>query len=774
MKRPAISKLLPAITLAALSGPGFTQDIDVPGLINDYCVKCHNFEDWAGSLDMESLDFNHVDTAPDTWELMIRKIRIGMMPPVGEDRPDNATLSRFAESIAHRLDETIETVPASPALHRLNRSEYANAIRDLLALDIDVSTLLPRDNSSEGFDNIAASLGFSPALVQAYASAAMKISRQAVGDMTLTESSAIYSPPPDLAQDEHIDGLPLGTRGGMKITHNFPLDALYDIDIGGRLFSFNRGVGQDLASELDVTIDGQPVQVERNRISRIPMTAGPHTITAAIIDNRQPAGVNDIYDNYSKEGSISRIEIIGPFDATGPGSTPSREKVFSCYPATNDEETACAEAIITDVATRAFRGPITDREVGSIMTFYQQGYREGEFEGGVQQALSRILIDPRFLIRFEEEPEDLEPGTIYTISDLELASRLSFFLWSSIPDAELLDLAMAGTLSDSDVLEAQIQRMLNDDKSRALVENFAGQWLFLRDVETITPEEGNFDDNLREAFITETQLAVANLISQDNPVTALLNADYTFLNERLASHYGIEGVRGSYFRKVPLAADSPRRGLLGQASILSVTSTASRTSPVVRGAWILENLLNAPVPAPPPGVETNLDGDGTTVITTSVRERLEAHRQDPVCASCHAVIDPVGFALENFDLVGQWREFDGDSRVDPSGTLLDGSTIRGPADLRKALVGYSELFVETFTEKLMTYALGRELEYHDMPTVRAIMRSAEASDYRFSTLVRGIINSDQFKKRVKSGPHNDVEETVAAKPGQASLNTPEA
>ncbi len=774
MKRPAISKLLPAITLAALSGPGFTQDIDVPGLINDYCVKCHNFEDWAGSLDMESLDFNHVDTAPDTWELMIRKIRIGMMPPVGEDRPDNATLSRFAESIAHRLDETIETVPASPALHRLNRSEYANAIRDLLALDIDVSTLLPRDNSSEGFDNIAASLGFSPALVQAYASAAMKISRQAVGDMTLTESSAIYSPPPDLAQDEHIDGLPLGTRGGMKITHNFPLDALYDIDIGGRLFSFNRGVGQDLASELDVTIDGQPVQVERNRISRIPMTAGPHTITAAIIDNRQPAGVNDIYDNYSKEGSISRIEIIGPFDATGPGSTPSREKVFSCYPATNDEETACAEAIITDVATRAFRGPVTDREVGSIMTFYQQGYREGEFEGGVQQALSRILIDPRFLIRFEEEPEDLEPGTIYTISDLELASRLSFFLWSSIPDAELLDLAMAGTLSDSDVLEAQIQRMLNDDKSRALVENFAGQWLFLRDVETITPEEGNFDDNLREAFITETQLAVANLISQDNPVTALLDADYTFLNERLASHYGIEGVRGSYFRKVPLAADSPRRGLLGQASILSVTSTASRTSPVVRGAWILENLLNAPVPAPPPGVETNLDGDGTTVITTSVRERLEAHRQDPVCASCHAVIDPVGFALENFDLVGQWREFDGDSRVDPSGTLLDGSTIRGPADLRKALVGYSELFVETFTEKLMTYALGRELEYHDMPTVRAIMRSAEASDYRFSTLVRGIINSDQFKKRVKSGPHNDVEETVAAKPGQASLNTPEA
>ena len=770
MKNAGI-KIFSLAILAAINTSALAQDTSVPELMNEYCVKCHNFEDWAGSLDMEGLDFDHVDAAPETWELMIRKIRIGMMPPVGEERPDNATIAKFAESIAHRLDETIAPVPASPSLHRLNRAEYANAIRDLLALDIDVGTLLPRDNSSEGFDNIAASLGFSPALVQAYTSAAMKISRQAVGDMTLTESSTIYSPPPDLAQDEHIDGLPLGTRGGMKITHNFPLDAEYDIDIGGRLFSFNRGVGVELDSELDVTIDGQPVPVERNRISRIPLTAGPHTITAAIIDRRQPAGVNDIYDNYNKEGSISRIEIIGPFDASGPGDTPSREKVFSCYPATNDEETACAESIVTDVATRAFRGPVTEQEVDNIMAFYQQGYREGRFEGGVQQALSRILIDPRFLIRFEEEPENLAPGEIYTISDLELASRLSFFLWSSIPDEELLELAMAGRLSEPAVLEEQIRRMLADNKSRALVENFAGQWLFLRDVETITPEEGNFDDNLREAFITETQLAVANMIAENNPVTELLDADYTFLNERLARHYGIDGVRGSYFRKVHLAEDSPRRGLLGHASILSVTSTASRTSPVVRGAWILENLLNAPVPAPPPGVETNLDGDGTTVITTSVRERLEAHRQDPVCASCHAVIDPVGFALENFDLVGQWREFDGESRVDPSGTLLDGSTINGPADLRKALVGYSELFVETLTEKLMTYALGRELEYYDMPTVRSIMRSAEASDYRFSELVRGIINSDQFTKRVKSGGDD---EHIASESKQNALNTPEA
>ena len=764
-------KLAIAMAFASTATPALVQAQSVPDLMNQYCVKCHNFEDWAGSLDMEGLDFDRVEAAPETWELMIRKIRIGMMPPVGEERPDNDTLEHFAETIAHQLDEHIETLPASPTLHRLNRAEYANVIRDLLSLDIDVATMLPRDNSSEGFDNIAASLGFSPALVQAYTSAAMKISRWAIGDMTATESSTIYSPPPNLAQDEHIDGLPLGTRGGMVVTHNFPLDAEYDIDIGGRLFSFRRGFGTQLNSELDVTIDGQPVKVERNRIERIPLTAGPHTITAAIIDKKQPAGVNDIYDNYVKEGNISRIEIIGPFNATGPGNTPSRQQVFSCYPATNDEERACAETIVEEIATRAFRGPVSSGEVANIMAFYEQGIQEGDFENGIQQALSRILIDPRFLIRFEEEPEDLAPGEIYTISDLELASRLSFFLWSSIPDEELLELAMAGELSKPDVLDTQITRMLRNDKSRALVENFAGQWLFLREVENITPEEGNFDDNLREAFITETQLAVANMISENLPVTELLDSRYTYLNQRLAEHYGIEGVRGSYFRKVELAEDSPRRGLLGHGSILSVTSTASRTSPVVRGAWILENFLSAPVPAPPPGVETNLDGDGSVVLTSSIRDRLEAHRADPSCASCHAVIDPVGFALENFDLVGEWREYDGDSKVDPSGTLLDGSTLSGPADLRKALVRYSDLFVETIAEKLMTYALGRELEYFDMPTVRSIMHNAESEDYRFSALVRGIINSDQFTKRVKSGADT---ENVASRHADSVQTKPEA
>jgi hypothetical protein len=739
---------------------------DVPEFIDQYCVKCHNFEDWAGSLDLEGLDFNHVDQEPQAWEKMIKKVRIGMMPPPGEERPDKQGLDDFVHRLAEQLDSAVQVIPAAPTLHRLNRSEYKNAIRDLLALDIDVDTLLPRDNSSQGFDNMASSLGFSPALAQAYTSTAMKISRLAVGDMTATESSSSYLAPPQMAQDLHLDGMPLGTRGGMKITHYFPLDALYDLNIEGRFRARGRS---PLNVELDVTIDGVSVETDNGYLSHIPLTAGPHTITAAIIDLRKTSGVNDIYREYSVGGNINRIEIIGPFNAISPGNTPSRQQVFSCYPATNDEQIPCAQTIVEDVASRAFRGPVTENEAQSIMSFYQQGFREGGFESGIQQAVSRILVDPRFLVRFEEEPANVAAGEVYTISDLELASRLSFFLWSSIPDQELLELAINNQLGNPDTLLSQVERMLADDKSAALVENFAGQWLYLRDMESVTPEEGEFDDNLRQAFIQETQLAVANIVQQDLPVTELLNANYTFLNGRLAEHYDIEGVRGSYFRKVTLPEDSPRRGLLGHASILTITSTAIRTSPVIRGSWILENLLSAPIPAPPPGVEINLDGDGSTVITTSVRERLEAHRVDPVCSACHAVIDPVGFALENFDLVGQWREFDGDSRVNPSGTLLDGTEMNGPADLRRALIGYSDLFVETMTEKLMMYALGRELEYFDMPTVRSIMGNAEMGSYRFSALVKGIVTSEQFTKRVKSDPNS-----LAEREGTAEPESPEA
>lgn len=724
-----------------------------PDLVSTYCAKCHNFEDWAGSLDLEALDFDHVSTAAQEWETVIRKLSAGMMPPVGEKRPSNEEVDHFIAELEGRLDQQVTVVPASPALHRLNRNEYRNVIRDLLALDIDVSTLLPQDDASEGFDNIASGLGISPALIQGYTTAAMKVSRAAVGDMTATESSAIYRAPATLKQDEHIEGLPLGTRGGMLITHNFPLDAVYEFQVRG-----GAGFGRNPGITVDITLDGAEITPENYRSFRLPVSAGEHTLTVALRDTKRPAGVNDIYSVYSVGGSIDSLEVLGPFDATGPGETQSRQRVFSCYPQSNDEERGCAERIAVDLATQAFREPVTLQDIAPVMDFYEQGYREGGFENGIQQALSRVLVDPRFLFRFEEEPADLAPGTVYAISDLELASRLSFFLWSSIPDAELLGLAEQGKLSDKKVLSAQVQRMLADPKAKALVDNFAGQWLQLRSLASVTPEAPEFDENLRRAFAEETELLFSHVIDENLPVTELLDADYTFVNERLARHYGIKDVRGSYFRKVPLPADSQRRGILGHGSILTVTSTASRTSPVIRGSWILQNVLSVPVPAPPPGVETNLDGDGSTVLTSSVRQRLEAHRADPVCSSCHSVIDPVGFALEHFNEIGGWREYDGDVPVDSTGTLADGTHIQSASDLHAALMRRSGLFVGTVTQKLMTYALGRALEYYDMPTVRAIKQEAAGDDFRFASIVEGIVQSPQFTHRVKSdsNAHTDT------------------
>lgn len=716
-----------------------------PALLNDYCVKCHNFEDWAGGLDIESINFEHVEEEPEIWEKILRKMRAGMMPPSDQKNPGSTVVSAFIKVLEQQLDASISPIPATPALHRLNRYEYGNAIRDLFGLNVDTATLLPQDDSSEGFDNIASSLNFSPALIQGYTSSAMKISRLAVGDMSAIESSVSYNAAADLRQNKHIDGLPLGTRGGLNITHHFPLDAEYDFSLKGGF-----GFGSRRNAIYSITLDGVSLEVDNPRDFRLAVSAGEHTLTAAFVDVLSATGVNDIYAEYNLPGAIRGIEIVGPFNATGPGNTSaSRQSIFSCYPANNDEEVSCAEQIVSQVASRAFREPVTESDIRPIMAFYQQGYREGGFESGIEQALSRILIDPRFLFRFEESPVDLSPGEIYPIGDLELASRLSFFLWSSIPDAELIQLAMTGQLKQPEVLQQQTLRMLADPKSFALVENFSGQWLFLRELEKLTPETNRFNENLRQAFIQETQLLFTNIIAEDRPVTDFIGADYTFLNERLANHYGINDVRGSYFRKVALPEDSPRRGLLGQGSILTITSTASRTSPVIRGSWILENLLSAPVPDPPAGVETNLDGDGTTVLTSSIRERLEIHRNDPNCSSCHSVIDPVGFALENFDLIGAWREFDGDSAVDSSGVLVDGTPINGPADLRTALMNQPSLFVSTMTEKLLTYALGRGLSYYDMPLVRSILKDAEAEEYIFSALVLGIVNSEQFLKRIK-------------------------
>jgi hypothetical protein len=748
-----------ALALALLTfhaAPG--QAEPTPQLVADYCTKCHNSEDWAGSLDLEALDYDHVQSGAEEWETVVRKLSAGMMPPGGQERPPEKAVKAFVAELEHRLDSQVTAVPASPALHRLNRNEYANAIRDILDLDIDVATLLPQDDASEGFDNIASGLGISPALIQGYTAAAMKVSRWAVGDMTTTESSANYVVPPTLKQDQHIEGLPLGTRGGLVIEHNFPLDAVYEFHVSG-----GGGFGRNPNVQVQVTLDGTEIKPDNVREFRLPLSAGEHTMTVALIDASRPTGVNDIYSVYAEPGAINTVEILGPFDATGPGHTASRERIFSCYPQSNDEARQCAEHIAVDIATQAFRAPVTLDDIKPVMAFYEQGSREGGFEGGIQQALSRILLDPRFLFRFEEEPADVAPGAVYTISDLELASRLSFFLWSSIPDNELLGLAEQNRLHEKDVLQQQVQRMLADPKAEALTKNFAGQWLYLRTLASVTPESPDFDENLREAFTEETELLFDHVVSEDRSVIELLDADYTFINERLAKHYGIDGVRGSYFRKVQLPKDSQRRGLLGHGSILTVTSTASRTSPVIRGAWILQNLLSAPVPAPPPGVETNLDGDGTTVLTSSVRERLEAHRADPSCAACHRIIDPVGFALEHFDAIGGWREYDGDSAVDASGTLADGTPISGATDLHAALMQRSGLFVGTLTEKLLTYALGRGLEYYDMPTVRAIRRQAEDQDFRFSAIVEGIVQSPQFTQRVKSGGTGDNAQHTASR-----------
>jgi len=722
-----------------------------PALLNQYCITCHNQRLKTAGLLLDTFDLEHVDKDAAAWEKVVRKIRTGMMPPSGARRPERAALDTFASDLEARLDRA---APAganldAPALHRLNRTEYANAIRDLLALDVDVSTLLPADSSSEGFDNIADALGVSPSLVESYVSAAMKISRRAVGDRTLTPTQITYPAPGGLVQDKHIEGLPLGTRGGLLVHHTFPLDAEYEFSVTG---GFGGGGG---GATTDVTLDGEQLKPANVRSFRIPVTAGPHTIGASLVDRARAAGVDEQYSDFRINstfvagGGIQTVVITGPFKATSTGDTPSRHRIFVCKPANAADEPACAKKIVSALARRAYRRPITDDEAATLMTFYAKGRAEGDFEIGVQQALARVLVAPAFLYRTETEPAGTRPGMPYRLSSIDLASRLSFFLWSSVPDDELLDIASKGTLRDPKVLAQQVKRMLADPKSEALTSNFAGQWLFLRDLTHAQTSATNFDDNLRLSLRTETEMLFANIVHEDDSLLNLLNADYTFVDERLARHYGIPNIHGSYFRRINLPADSPRRGLLGQGSILTVTSVATRTSPVTRGRWILENLLGTPAPIPPPGIDTNLEKDPEEVKNTSLRQRLEAHRKNPPCASCHKIMDPIGFALENFDLVGTWRDVDGKSPVDASGQLVDGTKLNGPADLRQALLSRSEAFVTNATEKLFTYALGRPVQYFDMPTVRGVVHRAAQNDYRFSSLVLGVVSSDAFQMKLK-------------------------
>ena len=761
MKYTLLSAFI-AFIVAAASVTGVSQTpasstpaVGAPSaaLLTQYCVTCHNARAKAGGLTLDPADLTQIDRHAEIWEKVIRKLQTGMMPPSGAPRPGRPAIDGFVTAVQAQIDRAAAAKPfaGTPALHRLNRAEYSNAIRDLLALDVDAASLLPPDDSAAGFDNIADVLGVSPALIEGYATAAAKISRLSVGDPSLGLDRVTYRAAGNLSQEDHLDGLPLGTRGGMIVRHTFPLNADYDLQIGpGR----SGGIGAVVtarAQDIDVTIDGQPVDLQGKTQVRLPVEAGPHTLAVALVKKSHVDGADGVYDAPTRAPGISQITIAGPFNARGPGDTPSRRRLYVCTPKAATEEAACAAKILNTLATRAYRRPVPQSgpEMETLLGFYRIGRESGSFDSGIQRAVARVLVDPNFLFRFEREPAIVPPGTPFRLSDLELASRLSFFLWSSVPDDELRDAAVRGQLKNPAVLERQVRRLLADPRADALVSNFAGQWLFLRELKNVRPDSPDFDENLRRSFQKETELLFRTIVREDRPIIDLLDADFTFVDERLAKHYGMEGIRGSRVRRVPLAANDPRRGLLGHGSVLTVTSAANRTSPVVRGKWVLDNLLGMPPPQPPPGVETNLEKDAAQVKVTSLRQRLEMHRANAVCASCHKLMDPIGLTLENFDHVGKWRTADGKTPIDATAQLVDGTKLDGPLSLRRALLERSDVFATVATEKLLTYASGRAVQYQDMPAVRAIIREAARDKYRFSSLVLGIVKSTPFQMRTK-------------------------
>jgi len=751
--------------VSTASVQGASIDDEQWALVETYCTDCHNLEDFSGGFAFDLLTPDAIHDDADLWEEVVRKLRGGMMPPPGEPRPEMNELNTLIAGLEQALDESAmdNPNPGAPVLHRMNRSEYANAVRDLLDLPLDTKGLFPADDSSNGFDNVASVLGVSPALMQAWVNTAAKVSRLAIGDLTTSAVITNYQPGA-VSQSQHIEGLPLGTRGGARIEHIFPLDAEYEISIqrrGGGIFFFP-SVQTD--EPIEISLDGERLAVipagESPSIN-LAIPAGPHVIEAAFIHTQAQLGVDDLYTVKASTPGINTVQITGPLNPTGPGDTPSRRKIFVCQPATVGEQENCARQILDNLASRAYRRPVGDEALATLMEFYFRGNELRGFETGIQYALARILVDPRFLYRFEEEPDNLAPGELYRVDDFELASRLSYFLWSSIPDDELLSLAASNRLSNADVLQDQVERMLADERANALVENFAAQWLGLRSLDALYPISPDYDNTLREAFKKETALLFESVLREDRSIVDLVNADYTFVNERLARHYGIPHIRGSRFRRIP-APNDERRGLLGHGSILTLTSAPNRTSPVMRGKWILENIFGSPPPAPPPGVETNLEETaGAGEAPTTMRQRLEQHRADPNCSGCHAMIDPIGFALENFDSVGKWRDNIGEQQVNTTTTLWDGTPISGPGALREAILAKRENFVITATEKLLTYALGRTVDHHDMPTVRRIVREAEENNYKISELVKGVVASMPFQYRVKTG-ENTLEEALAA------------
>ncbi len=784
-----------------------------------YCVTCHNDRVKTGELTLEHADLADVPKSAELWEKVIRKVRAGMMPPAGMPRPDAATLEGFVGYLESSLDRAAAANPrpGRTALHRLNRAEYANAIRDLLALEIDATALLPPDDESSGFDNIADVLTVSPSLMERYLSASWNISRTALGNVALAPSTITYRVRPDLSQNQHIDGLPPGTRGGMLIDHTFPVDAEYVIKLRMWRNTFDLMRGMEDPHDIEMAMDGERLvvvtvggredfgsmaenpgtfgaELDRRLTVRLRVKAGTHKIWATTV-LKSHAPRDDLIKPFLRttvdgldimgDPSVDRITIEGPFAASGPGDSPSRRKILSCRPASVSQEQACARQILTALGRQAYRRPMDRASLDVLMDFYGRGRKSGPstggFERGIESALQFILASPEFLFRVEPDPPSrsalrrdesasrsalrrdesasrsaLRPDTsspqVYQLGDIALASRLSFFLWSSPPDDQLITLAAQGRLKQPPVFEQQVRRMLADPRSKALIDNFAEQWLHLRNLKNSNPDLAafpDFDDNLRQSMQEETERFFDSIMREDRSVMDLLNADYTFVNERLARHYGIPNIYGSRFRRITVPDN--RRGLLGQASILTVTSYPNRTSPVERGKWILTNLLGVPPQPPPPNIPP-LPESGTDGKMVSLRERMEKHRTNPVCAGCHRAMDPIGFAMENYDGVGRWRSKEDGQPIDPKGTLFTGASVDGVAARRAEIAKRPDVFVGVLTEKMLTYAMGRGIEHYDMPAVRKIVRDARASNYRFSSIVLGVARSVPFQMKEISAP----------------------
>jgi hypothetical protein len=747
-------------------------------VVDGYCLDCHNAAEQAGGLNLAAHSFDALAADAETWEKVIRKLRAGLMPPAdGGPTLERDARDELVAFLENEIDRHAEPYLPAPGLHRLNRTEYTNAIRDLLALNVDAATFLPADDSSHGFDNMAGTLTTSPALMEAYLSAAGKISRLAVGTET-APTLAVFDAPHDTSQNAYVEGLPFGTRGGMLIEHEFPADGNYVFTVKGMTGYFTAVLGNVRGEQLEVTVDGSrvylfdwdkeiaPNEGNGGRTPEIPIKAGFHKIGVTFIatSDLPDTGLNASFvRTMNSPGSISgytfyphvgQVFIEGPFDGMVATSTPSRDKIFECYPAESSQESECARKIISTLASKAFRRPATDSDRDDMLAFFRAGREEGgTFDYGIEAVVQRILADPEFIYRSEIEPAQAVAGSAYEISDLELASRLSFFLWSSIPDAELVQLAADGRLDDAGVLRQQVERMIADPRSNAFIENFTGQWLNVRGMQASEPVVDlfpDFDSTLRDAFRREIELFFGSVIHEDRSILELLTADYTFVNERLAKHYGIPDVYGSQFRRVTLTPElDMRRGLLGKGALLTITSDVARTSPVKRGKWFLETFLAISPPDPPPGVETDLApvaGDAPTTL----RARLEAHRINPNCAACHQSFEPMGLAMENFDAVGAWRALDSGQPIDPTGVTNDGTQLDGVASLRDLTVANGDVFAQSVTEKLLTYAIGRGLEHEDMPLVRSITRSAAEDDYRFSSLLMGVIASPAFTMNVKA------------------------